>query len=102
MIDSIKNPFQGQTQVHNDRRNEPAATAGDTTSSSRSDSRSDVDRVDLSASARTLQVLEQRVNEATSVDTSRVEALKSSIDSGSYTVEPNRIAAALIRESQSS
>ena len=102
MIDSIKNPFQGQNQVQNDRRNEPVGSPRETTTGARGESSSDADRVDLSASARTLQSLELRVNEASGIDASRVEALRNAIDDGTYSVDSNRIAAALIRDSQTS
>ena len=50
------------------------------------------DSVHITASARTLASLSQAVNDTPDVDTNRVSALQQAIGSGSYRINPERIA----------
>jgi negative regulator of flagellin synthesis FlgM len=65
-----------------------------------STSGAEVDSVHLTQSARSLSTLAQLVGETPDVDTNRVAAVQQSIDSGQYTVNPERIAARLLQLEQ--
>jgi negative regulator of flagellin synthesis FlgM len=55
------------------------------------------DTLDLTDTARLLQRLEALVDAAPSTDRARVEAIKQAVASGVYEVEPERIAAQVVR-----
>ena len=59
-----------------------------------------VDRVDITDTARSLLALSQAVHDAPEVDPLRVSALQQSINSGQYTISPDRIADRLIQMEQ--
>lgn len=59
------------------------------------------DQVTLTATARQLSDLVQTVSDQPTVDSSRVEALRTAIQQGSYQVDPQQIAAQLMRTENS-
>lgn len=59
------------------------------------------DQVTLTATARQLSDLAQTVSDQPTVDSSRVEALQAAIQEGRYEVNPERIAAQLMRTENS-
>lgn len=58
------------------------------------------DSVHITDSARSLAVLAQAVQDTPDVDTSRVASVQQQLDSGQYSVNPDRIAARLIQLDQ--
>jgi len=55
------------------------------------------DSVNLTASATRIKALEEQVARLPIVDTNKIEQIKSSIDEGSYEVNPERIATKMIQ-----
>jgi negative regulator of flagellin synthesis FlgM len=66
----------------------PAAQSGYANSSS--------DQLSLTGSARQLQGLENQIASAPVVDTKKVEAVRSAVENGTFTVHPERIAERLL------
>jgi negative regulator of flagellin synthesis FlgM len=58
------------------------------------------DTVHITQSARSLAALAQAVNDTPDIDTGRVAAVQQAIDSGQYTVNPERIASRLLQLEQ--
>ena len=58
------------------------------------------DSVHITQSARSLAALSQIVNDTPDIDAGRVAAVQQAIDSGQYTVSPERIAARLLQLEQ--
>ena len=54
----------------------------------------------ITQSARSLQSLSQAVQDSPDVDTARVSAVQQQIESGQYTVNPDRIASRLLQLEQ--
>jgi negative regulator of flagellin synthesis FlgM len=54
------------------------------------------DRVSLTGEARQLQQLESQIANEPVVDSQRVEAVRSAVENGTFTVNPDRIADKLI------
>ena len=54
----------------------------------------------ITQSARSLAALSQIVNDTPDIDAGRVAAVQQAIDSGQYTVSPERIAARLLQLEQ--
>lgn len=71
----------------------PVTTAAGADSSSANDK----DSVHITESARSMAALAQAVQDAPDVDTSRVASVQQQIDSGQYTVNPERIASRLMQ-----
>ena len=87
-IASLVTPTSGQgapveNQGH-EHRNPPSGESETATGSS--------DRVSLTGEARQLREIETRLASAPVVDSQRVEAVRSAIDAGTFTVNPERIA----------
>lgn len=55
------------------------------------------DKVDLSSSARDLQNIEARLQSLPDVNAERVAQIKQAVDDGSYTVDPARLAASIVK-----
>jgi negative regulator of flagellin synthesis FlgM len=60
----------------------------------------EADSVHITQSARSLQALSQAVQDTPDVDTARVSAVQQQIESGQYTVNPDRIASRLLQLEQ--
>lgn len=60
------------------------------------------DNVSLSAKAQSLARLESRVAQAPEIDRKKVEAIKQSIAEGRYTINPEKIAKAMLDAEQQS
>jgi len=60
----------------------------------------ETDSVHITASARSLASLSQAVKDVPEIDSARVAALQQALDSGQYTVSPDRIAARLLQLEQ--
>jgi negative regulator of flagellin synthesis FlgM len=58
------------------------------------------DNVQLSSMSTQLQALESSINEASGIDTGKVEALKQIINEGTYTISAETIANKLIASTQ--
>jgi negative regulator of flagellin synthesis FlgM len=102
MIDRVNsNLIQGQNQVQNDRRNSGVERGSENRPENREGSKANTgEQVSLSSSGRQMQALEQRVNDAPSVDQSRVAELRDAIERGEYEVDAGKIADGLIRDSR--
>ena len=91
-IASLVTPASGQgAPVENqgkENTNSSSAESGNTSSSS--------DRVSLTGEARQLQELETRLASAPVVDSQRVEAVRSAVENGTFTINPERIAEKLM------
>jgi negative regulator of flagellin synthesis FlgM len=59
-----------------------------------------VDNVHITQSARSLAALSQAVSETPDIDAGRVASVQQQIDSGQYTINPQRIAARLLQLEQ--
>ena len=70
------------------------ASSGEATASPQTDS------VHITQSARSLAALAQAVNDTPDIDTGRVAAVQQAIDSGQYTINPERIAARMVQLEQ--
>jgi len=68
--------------------------SGNTNSASRDSggAQATSDRVSLTGEARQLQELEQQVRNEPVVDTQRVEAVRTAVENGTFTINPERIA----------
>jgi negative regulator of flagellin synthesis FlgM len=73
----------------------PVATGG-----SNSAPAGETDSVHITQSARSLQALSQAVQDSPDVDTARVSAVQQQIESGNYSVNPDRIASRLLQLEQ--
>lgn len=60
----------------------------------------DTDSVHITQSARSLAALAQAVHDTPEVDNARVSAVQQQIESGQYTVNPDRIASRLLQLEQ--
>ncbi|HEY6452798.1 MAG TPA: flagellar biosynthesis anti-sigma factor FlgM [Steroidobacteraceae bacterium] len=69
-------------------------------SGAESSSAAPTDSVYITQSARSLAALALAVTDAPEIDTGRVAAVQQAIDSGQYTVSPERIAARLLQLEQ--
>ncbi len=76
--------------------NATADKAASTTNSSASDS-SSVDSVQLSVESQLLKRLEAKIQQAPEIDTPKVEAIKTAISNGEYTINVERIAEKLLQ-----
>ena len=56
------------------------------------------DSVSLSSRAQTLVKLEGKISQAPDVDRQKVESIKLSIAEGRYTIDPHKVAAAILAE----
>jgi negative regulator of flagellin synthesis FlgM len=65
-----------------------------------SPSAADTDSVHITASARSLAALSQAIQDTPDINTSRVAAVQQQIESGQYTVNPDRIASRLLQLEQ--
>jgi len=83
----------GAAPVEQVRRSLPAGSPA-------AGSQSAADNVTLTDSARQLSALSQTAQDSPHVDAARVAALQSAIDSGQYTINPERIADGLIQMDQ--
>lgn len=63
-------------------------------------SRPAADSVHITNSARTLAALSQAVRDTPELDSGRVATLQQSIDSGQYSIDPDRIAARMLQLEQ--
>jgi negative regulator of flagellin synthesis FlgM len=63
--------------------------------------RSNADSVEITDSARLLASLAQAVQDAPEIDPQRVQVLQQSIESGQYTINPERVADGLLQFEQS-
>ena len=91
-IASLVTPTSGQgAPVENqgkENKNSSSAESGNTSSSS--------DQVSLTGGARQLLELETRLASAPVVDSQRVDAVRSAVENGTFTVNPERIAEKLM------
>ena len=55
------------------------------------------DTVELTSGAKLLERLDKTLAELSAVDTTRIEAVRSSIESGNYTIDADKIAEAMMR-----
>ncbi|KAB7771852.1 flagellar biosynthesis anti-sigma factor FlgM [Xanthomonas maliensis] len=58
------------------------------------------DSVKLTGEATNLQVLQRELSQAPAIDTARVQAVKESLQNGSYTINPDAIANRMIDMNQ--
>ncbi|NOY65773.1 MAG: flagellar biosynthesis anti-sigma factor FlgM [Nitrospirae bacterium] len=56
------------------------------------------DRVELSGKARELDALKKIINELPDVRARRVEEIKKAVESGNYTIDPNKVASKILEE----
>ncbi len=91
-IASLVTPASGQgAPVENqekENKNSSTADSGNTSNSS--------DRVSLTGEARQLQELETRLASEPVVDSQRVQTIRSAVENGTFTVNPERIAEKLM------
>ncbi len=73
----------------------PVATGGSSSAPA-----AEADSVHITQSARSLQALSQAVQDSPDVDTARVSAVQQQIESGQYSVNPDRIASRLLQLEQ--
>lgn len=91
-IASLITPHSGQgATVENQRSHNDRATAQESGSTHNT-----ADRVSLTGAARQLQELENRIASEPVVDSQRVAAVRSAVENGTFTVNPDRIADKLI------
>lgn len=79
------------TPVENQNGGKPGTTSGDTNTGN-----STTDSVNLTGEARQLQALETRIASEPVVDTQRVQAVRTAVENGTFTVNPERIADKMI------
>jgi negative regulator of flagellin synthesis FlgM len=91
-IDGYKSP---QIVAAPSNKARAAAKSGTDTAASASDVRA-VDQLTLTQSARTLQKVAEAVANAPIADAGKVEAIKHSVDHGTYKVDAGRVADKLI------
>ncbi len=82
------------TPVENTQDGESGATTGNSSTNSTADS------VSLTGEARQMQGLEARIASAPVVDTQRVQAVRSAVENGTFTINPERIADKMINLEQ--
>jgi len=91
-IASLVTPSNGQgAPVENqgkENKNSSSAESGNTNGNP--------DRVSLTGEARQLQEIEARLTSEPVVDSQRVEAVRSAVENGTFTVNPERIAEKLM------
>ncbi|GMQ89057.1 MAG: hypothetical protein BMS9Abin09_0503 [Gammaproteobacteria bacterium] len=91
-IASLVTPASGQgAPVENQQKEHSNSTSADSGNTGNSS-----DRVSLTGEARQLQDLEARLASEPVVDSQRVEAVRSAVENGTYTVNPERIAEKLM------
>lgn len=56
------------------------------------------DRVELSGKAKELDALKKIINELPDMRAKKVEEIKKAIETGNYTVDPNKVASKLLEE----
>ena len=79
------------TPVENQNGGKSDATSGGTNTGS-----STTDSVNLTGEARQLQALEARIASEPVVDTQRVQAVRTAVENGTFTINPERIADKMI------
>ncbi len=70
------------------------------TTTGNTDTNSTTDSVSLTGEARQMQALETRIASAPVVDTQRVQAVRSAVENGTFTINPERIADKMINLEQ--
>lgn len=91
-VATLVTPSSGQgSAVENQGGGKSGTKPADTSSASPT-----TDSVSLTGEARQLQALEARIASVPVVDTQRVEAVRSAVEDGSFSVNPARIADKLI------
>ena len=80
--------------VENTQDGKSGTTTGNSSTNSTADS------VSLTGEARQMQVLEARIASAPVVDTQRVQAVRSAVENGTFTINPERIADRMINLEQ--
>jgi negative regulator of flagellin synthesis FlgM len=85
-----QNGGQGKAVEHQDK-SDTGSSSGESGTTGNS-----ADRVSLTGEARQLQQLESQIANEPVVDSQRVEAVRSAVENGTFTVNPDRIADKLI------
>jgi len=75
----------------------PVSRVRDTTDGRKAETSSSSSNVDVSDTARTLAVLEERIAEVPVVSEARVEAVRRALDEGRYHVDAQRVADKMLR-----
>lgn len=91
-IASLATPTSGQGAPVENQRNGSNGAAPEATGKSGSSS----DRISLTGEALRLRELETQLASQPAVDSQRVEAVRSAVENGTFTVNPERIAEKLI------